>query len=141
VLSSPRAPSWFPPLQIAQRIFPQEFFSPYACYMRRPFRARPFLCGYTIARISGVQRPASHSGWHYTLSPPSVASISKPGIKRVATATQTSPLETARHCCVPSGGSVVGCGAMLKARRSRVQFPMWSLDFSVDLILPVPLWP
>jgi hypothetical protein len=32
-------------------------------------------------------------------------------------------------------GSVVGWGTMLQAGRSQVQFPMWSLDFSVDLIL------
>jgi hypothetical protein len=32
-------------------------------------------------------------------------------------------------------GSVVSCGNMLQAGRSRVQFPMKSLDFSIDLIL------
>jgi hypothetical protein len=32
-------------------------------------------------------------------------------------------------------GSVVGC-TMLQARRSRVRFPMRSLDFSIDLIQP-----
>jgi hypothetical protein len=37
-------------------------------------------------------------------------------------------------------GSVVGWGAMLQAGRSRVQVPMRSLDFSVDLILPTALW-
>jgi hypothetical protein len=30
----------------------------------------------------------------------------------------------------------VGSGTTLQAGRSRVPFPMWSLDFSIDLILP-----
>jgi hypothetical protein len=38
-------------------------------------------------------------------------------------------------------GNVVGWGTMLQVGRSRVQFPVRSLDFSVDLILPVALWP
>jgi hypothetical protein len=37
-------------------------------------------------------------------------------------------------------GSVVGSGTMLQAARSRIRFPMRSLDFSVGLILPAALW-
>jgi hypothetical protein len=38
-------------------------------------------------------------------------------------------------------GSVVSWGIMLEAGRSRVRFPMRSLNFSVTLILPTALWP
>jgi hypothetical protein len=38
-------------------------------------------------------------------------------------------------------GSVVGWGTMLQAWRSWVRFPMRSLGFSVDLILPATIWP
>jgi hypothetical protein len=36
-------------------------------------------------------------------------------------------------------GSVVGSGTVLQAERSRVHFLMRSLDFSIDLVLPVAL--
>jgi hypothetical protein len=38
-------------------------------------------------------------------------------------------------------GSVVGSGTMLQAGKSRVRFPMRSLNFSIDLILPPSLRP
>jgi hypothetical protein len=38
-------------------------------------------------------------------------------------------------------GSIVGWGTTLQAGRSRVQFLMRSLDFSIDLILLATLWP
>jgi hypothetical protein len=38
-------------------------------------------------------------------------------------------------------GSGVGSVTMLQAGRSQVGFPMTSLDFLIDLILPAALWP
>jgi hypothetical protein len=45
--------------------------------------------------------------------------------------------------CVEEGrrNSVVGWETMLHVRRSLVWFPMSSLHFSIDLILPAALWP
>jgi hypothetical protein len=36
--------------------------------------------------------------------------------------------------------SVVGGGTMLQAGRLQFRFPMRSMDFSIDLILPDVLW-
>jgi hypothetical protein len=36
-------------------------------------------------------------------------------------------------------GNVVGWGSVLQVGRSRVRFPMRSLDFSIDLIFPAGL--
>ena len=40
-------------------------------------------------------------------------------------------------CCTPRSG----WGIALQARRSRVRFPMVSLEFVTDTILPATLWP
>ena len=37
-------------------------------------------------------------------------------------------------------GGAVGCGTALQSGRSRVQFPMLSLQFFNDIILPAALW-
>jgi hypothetical protein len=38
-------------------------------------------------------------------------------------------------------GSAVGIGTALQVERSRVRFPMVSLEFSIDIILLATLWP
>ena len=37
-------------------------------------------------------------------------------------------------------GDVIGWGTALQTWRSRVRFPMASLEFSIDIILPAALW-
>jgi hypothetical protein len=44
-------------------------------------------------------------------------------------------------CEIRAHDSIVSWGTMRQARRSRVAFPMRSLDFSVDLTLRAALWP
>ena len=38
-------------------------------------------------------------------------------------------------------GGAVGGGTALQVRRSRVRFPMVSLEFFIDIILLAALWP
>ena len=38
-------------------------------------------------------------------------------------------------------GGAVGCGTALQTERSRVRFPMVSLEFYIDIILPAAPWP
>jgi hypothetical protein len=37
-------------------------------------------------------------------------------------------------------GGAVGCGTALQAGRSRVRFLIMTLEFFIDIILPVALW-
>jgi hypothetical protein len=53
----------------------------------------------------------------------------------------TSAIFVYVYIFIGARGSVVGWGTALQAGRSRVQFSMRSLDFSIDLILPAVLWP
>jgi hypothetical protein len=48
------------------------------------------------------------------------------------------------YICVPlpfKRGSAVGRGTALQGGRSRVRFPIMSLEFFIDVILPAALWP
>ena len=38
-------------------------------------------------------------------------------------------------------GGAVGCSTLLQAGRSPVRFPVASLEFFIDIILPAALWP
>jgi len=44
-------------------------------------------------------------------------------------------------CIMGARGGALGRGTALQARRSRIQFPMVSLVFFIDIILPAALWP
>ena len=51
----------------------------------------------------------------------------------------TDTLDTPPQIAVNSG--VISCGTALQAGRSRVRFPMVSLEFFIDIILPTAQWP
>ena len=38
-------------------------------------------------------------------------------------------------------GGAVGCRTVLQVGRSRVRFPMVSLEFFVDIVIPAAIWP
>jgi hypothetical protein len=48
---------------------------------------------------------------------------------------------TTTHTPFGVGGSAVGWSTALQAGRSRVRFPMVSLEFFIDIILTVAIWP
>ena len=52
----------------------------------------------------------------------------------------TYSYERATVQCVVNGGAV-GWGTALQTGRSGVRFPMVSLEFFIDIILPAALWP
>jgi hypothetical protein len=51
------------------------------------------------------------------------------------------------HCCIEDGGGeaarcgAVGLGTVLQAGRSRVRFPVVSVEFFIEIILSAALWP
>jgi hypothetical protein len=45
------------------------------------------------------------------------------------------------HCMVGARGAAVGWRTELQAGRLRVRFPMVSLEFFIDIIVSVALWP
>jgi len=46
-----------------------------------------------------------------------------------------------KYLCVGTGGGIVGRGTAQQSGRSRVRFPMLSLELFIDIILPAALWP
>jgi hypothetical protein len=46
-----------------------------------------------------------------------------------------------KGCYYTIRGGAVGWGTALKTGTSRVRFPMVSLEFFIDIILPAALWP
>jgi len=50
-------------------------------------------------------------------------------------------LNTEGNTIMGARSSAVGWGTALQAGRSRVRFPVVSLEFLIDIILPAALWP
>jgi hypothetical protein len=73
-------------------------------------------------------------GWLSTDCIPALLSHCCENLRSYSTSTNFR-LQRIRH------GNVVGLSVVLQAGRSRVQFPMRSRDFSIDLILPGALRP
>ena len=45
------------------------------------------------------------------------------------------------HLNIGARGGAIGWGTALQAGRSRVRFPMVSMEFFIDVILPAAIWP
>jgi hypothetical protein len=54
---------------------------------------------------------------------------------------QAGPICCSPSMCMGAHGSAFGWGTAIQAGRSHVQFPMVSLEFFTDIILPATLWP
>ena len=61
-------------------------------------------------------------------------------IIKIYIAGKTPVFVSSTELCEDRGGAV-GRGTALQVRRSRVRFPMVSLEFFIDIILLAALWP
>jgi hypothetical protein len=65
-----------------------------------------------------------------------VIRVHDPSVRESKNSSCTCEKGSGTHWTGETRGNIVGCGTMLQAGKSRVQFPMWSLDFLIDLTQP-----
>jgi hypothetical protein len=93
-------------------------------------------CTITGSAICWDGRPCTLVQWLI-----SVLIISQSWISLSGDSTIVSLLKVLLQLSQGARSSVFGWGTLLQTGRSRVRFPMWSVYFSVDWILPAAQWP